>query len=135
MQTEQISNQNVWDTDFAAAARRAAIARIPRMKVRKERDLAPGVRARDLIGTDVSAMDARSVKAYLAGHGDLRSWWWNVCSAVIGFVKQQPLEHTMADFHRAHHSVFFFWLQYKRDVHTKARSLQAAWVGGVEQRH
>ena len=134
MRTEQITNQTIWGTDFAAAERRAAIARIPRMKVRKERELAPGVRASGLIGSDVSAMDPRSVKAYLAGRGDLRSWWWNVCSAVLGFAKKQSLEQSMYDFHRAHHAMTFFILEYKRDAENKRHSLLTSWHGRALRR-
>ena len=135
MRTEHITNQTIWGTDFAAAERRTAIQRVPRMKMRRDCNLAQGVRARGVIGTDVSSMDARSVKAYLAGRGDLRSWWWNVFSSVIGFVKQQSLEHTMADFHRAHHALTCFFLEYKRDAMIKVRSIHDQWTSSAAQRH
>jgi len=66
--------------------------------------------------TDVSGNDKRSVKASLAGRGDMRAAWWNFSSYVLQKVNKYSLEHAMYDFHRGHHGVYFFVLETRRHV-------------------
>lgn len=111
-----ITNQSIWDTDFAARERKLAIARVPAMRRPKERDLAAGLPARGVFGCDVSSMDSRSVKRSLRGTGGFRVWWWRVASHVLGTAHNGSMEHVMYDYHRGHHSLTFFGLGFKRDL-------------------
>lgn len=57
-------------------------------------------------GTDVTGNDARSVRAYLSGKGDLRATWWNLYSAVyMAAVPGATLECAMSSFHKLHHAL------------------------------
>jgi hypothetical protein len=134
MRTKSITNDTIWTTDFAGDQRRAALRSIPAMIRQKDRNLAPGLSACGVWGRDVSAMDSRSVKASLAGRGDLRVFWWNVCSAVLRVFNQGSMERAMYSFHRAHHAATFFALEAKREVIEKAISYQDSWAAGAAQR-
>lgn len=134
MRTNSITNGTIWSTDFAGDQRRAALRSIPAMKRQKEHNLALGLSARGVWGQDVSAMDKRSVKASLAGRGDLRVFWWNVCSAVLRKINKGSLEHAMYDFHRTHHAVMFFFPAIKREVIDKAVAYHDSWVAGAAPR-
>lgn len=127
---KSITNDTIWNTDFAGDQRRAALRRVPVMKQRKERDLASGLSARGVWGQDVSAMDRRSVKAALAGRGDLRVFWWNACSAVLGKFYKGSLEHAMYAFHRAHHALTLLRLEAIRDTFKLAREIETSEVMG-----
>ncbi|MCU6502300.1 hypothetical protein LPN04_31345 [Rugamonas sp. A1-17] len=116
-----ITNESIWGTDFAARERRLAIAKVPAMRRRKDEYLAAGLPARGVWGRDVSAMDARSVKRSLRGSGGLRVWWWRIASHVLGKVHSGSMEHVMYDYHRSHHAVTFFGLEFKRDLVDLAR--------------
>lgn len=127
---KSITNDTIWNTDFAGDQRRAALRRVPNVKVHKERNIAPGLSARGVWGRDVSAIDRRSVKASLAGRGDLRVFWWNVCSAVLSKFNRSSLEHAMYAFHRAHHALTLLRLEAIRDTLKLAREIQTGEVMG-----
>lgn len=94
--------------DFGGEARRRALRAIPRPVARLGGLLAPGLPARGLIGSDVSILDRRSVKAQLAGKGDFRAGWWNFNVALHRlFNPQASLESIMYAFHKRHHAVTF----------------------------
>lgn len=68
-------------------------------------------------GTDVIRNDPRSVRACLAGKGDLRVTWWNLFSAVyMGAVPGATLERAMCSFHSIHHAVTLSRLEFARSV-------------------
>lgn len=55
-------------------------------------------------GTDVTGNDPRSVRAFLAGNGDLRTAWWGLFSMVyVATVPGATLERAMHTFHSFHH--------------------------------
>jgi len=111
MRNKQITNENVWSTDFATAERRSALAKIQcefKPKADQQRTHGAGY---GVWMTDVSGNDKRSVKAFLTGCGDMRAAWWNFCSYVLQKVNNYSLEHAMCDFHRGHHGVYFFVLE------------------------
>lgn len=110
----QLNNQSIWTTDFAASERRKAISKIP-SRVPKARTLPTGIPAAGVWMTDVSAMDSRSVKRSLQGGFSMRATWWNLASAVLMRLHRGSMEHAMYDFHRAHHSITFFMLEFARD--------------------
>src|SRR5471030_50078 len=111
MRNKQITNENVWSTDFAATERRTALAKIQReFKPKTARQRAQGL-GYGVWMTDISGNDKRSVKASLAGRGDMRAAWWNFSSYVLQKVNNYSLEHAMCDFHRGHHGVHFFVLE------------------------
>jgi hypothetical protein len=112
---EHITNQTVWGMDFAARERRQAIASVPVMRPRKERDLAPGLSARGVWGNDVSGMDSRSVKRSLRGFGGARTMWWKAASFALAALDTGSMEHTMYRFHRSHHAVTFLMLEMQHD--------------------
>jgi hypothetical protein len=111
-----LTNTNLMRTDFAAADRQKFL-QLPPCRVRSKRtDLAPGLPARGIWMTDVSAMDRRSVKAQLAGRAGWRvTWWaWN-CRLHALLRPQASLEQTMYAFHKLHHTLTLGWLQYQQE--------------------
>lgn len=78
MNLKFVTNSNLRDMDWAGDERRAALKKMGRMKVQPSVSLVCGVPARSVWMSDVSGADRRSVKASLAGRGDLRVFWWNV---------------------------------------------------------
>ncbi|HJV84546.1 MAG TPA: hypothetical protein VJ698_03655 [Noviherbaspirillum sp.] len=106
MNINEITNENLFHIDWSANDRAKFLRSIPAMKPVKEGWLAPGLSTHGVLGRDVSAMDRRSVKAQLAGRGDLRAAWWNFNEAVHRFFNRDaPLENIMYSFHKRHHAV------------------------------
>lgn len=104
MDTKQITNDNLAQVDWARADRIAFLRSVPAMKKRARTGVAPGVAAQGVWMSDVSGSDPRSVKAQLAGRGDLRARWWNVNQAVHQFLRPRAsLTHVMYAFHKRHH--------------------------------
>lgn len=92
--------------DYGGEERRRMLRKIGRPVARFGGYIAPGLPARGLIGTDVSIMDRRSVKAQLAGKGDFRAAWWNFNEAVHRFINPKAsLESIMFAFHKRHHAL------------------------------
>jgi hypothetical protein len=76
-------------------------------------------------GTDVAGSDKRSVHAYLAGKGDLRTAWWNLYSRVYQtVVAGADLERAMYSFHRTHHALTLSKLSYLVEVSVTAADLK-----------
>ena len=101
-----LTNHTLFSTDWAAAERQAFLRRIPRTRRQQDRPLAPGLAARGIWMTDVSASDRRSVKAQLAGRGDYRAAWWRLNQRVHRVLHPQAtLEQQMYAFHKRHHRV------------------------------
>jgi len=68
-------------------------------------------------GADVTGDDPRSVRAYLAGKGDLRAAWWNFYQASYRAVRlDSTLEHAMYSFHRLHHGLTLTRLEFRQSV-------------------
>jgi hypothetical protein len=94
-----LTNDNLWSTDFARSERIALIDSVPKPRKTREAILAPGLSARGIWMTDVSAMDRRSVKAQLAGRGDFRADWWNLNAFVHRMLRPGvSMEQVMQDF-------------------------------------
>ncbi|MFC5550197.1 hypothetical protein [Massilia aerilata] len=75
--------------------------------------------------TDVTGNDPRSVRAYLAGKGDLRATWWNLFSAVyMAVVPAATLTHAMYAFHRFHHALTIGRLTFAAAVSATAADLE-----------
>lgn len=101
-----LTNHALFSTDWAAAERQAFLHRIPRTRRRQDRLLAPGLAARGVWMTDVSASDRRSVKAQLAGRGDYRAAWWRINQYLHRCCSPRAtLERQMYAFHKRHHRV------------------------------
>ena len=109
-------NQHDWaHRDRAALLRSLHAGRAPR---------APAAASSDW-GADVSGSDPRSVHAYLAGKGDLRTTWWNLFSAVyVAAVPGATLEHAMHSFHRFHHALTFSRLGFALSVSQTAADIE-----------
>lgn len=76
-------------------------------------------------GTDVTGNDPRSVRAYLAGKGDLRTTWWNLYSAVyMAVVPGATLERAMYSFHVLHHSLTLSRLGFAHSVAQTAADIE-----------
>jgi len=76
-------------------------------------------------GTDVTGNDPRSVRAYLAGKGDLRATWWNLFRMVyMVIVPGTTLTHAMYAFHRFHHGLTIGRLTFVCSVSATAVDLQ-----------
>lgn len=76
-------------------------------------------------GTNVAHSDPRSVHAYLAGKGDLRTTWWNLYSAVyMVTVSGATLEQAMYSFHRIHHRLTLSGLRFVHSLAQTATDIQ-----------
>lgn len=76
-------------------------------------------------GTNVAHSDPRSVHAYLAGKGDLRTTWWNLYSAVYTVtVPGATLERAMYSFHRIHHRLTLSGLRFVHSLAQTAADIQ-----------
>ena len=117
MKTQNITNQNLFQVDWSAQDRQRMLRSIPRMKRSKPEFLAPGLPAQGSWMNDVSAMDRRSVKAALAGRGDLRVSWWKINRGLHrALFPHAEQESIMYWFHKRHHFLTLGWLQFKHDV-------------------
>ena len=113
---ENISVVTVVD-DNNYATRQAMLKAIPRMKTCKEVRLAKGLSSRGVWMRDVSVLDSRSVKAYLAGKGDVRATWWSLFSTLHRVMaKNNSLEWAMYDFHKMHHAITLGLMTFVIDV-------------------
>jgi len=81
-----VSNETVFQIDWAAAERRAAIAKVRPVKAPERGGSISGSKPASVWMTDVSAGDRRSVKAWLNGHGDGRVLLWQLKS-LFGIVR------------------------------------------------
>lgn len=97
---------NLIGSDCSANDRAKFLRSIPKPKKQRDRVVAPGVMASKVWNEDVSGSDRRSVKAQLAGRGDLRPLWWklNVFFHKL-FNRSAPMEEVMYSFHKRHHQV------------------------------
>lgn len=86
-------------------------------------------------GADVTGNDPRSVRAYLAGKGDLRSAWWNLFSTVyMAIVPDATLTHAMFTFHRFHHALTIGRMTFAASVRATASDLeQEGFVNAVRK--
>ena len=76
-------------------------------------------------GCDVTGDDPRSVRAYLAGKGDLRAAWWNFYQASYRTVRpESTLEHAMYSFHRLHHGLTLTSLEFRHSVALLAEDIR-----------
>jgi len=119
----EINNQNIFDIDWSAQERRAFLKSIPKPKPIRRSGIGRGLPATGLIGLDVSILDRRSVKAQLAGHGDMRAAWWNLNEMLHKFLAPTAsTEQIMFSFHRRHHAITLLRLaliaDYRRIVTT-----------------
>lgn len=78
MNANLITNESLRSLDFAAEKRQAALRKISAAKPFKNAEVAPGISAKGIWMTDISAGDRRSYKAWRAGRGDFRVaiWKW-----------------------------------------------------------
>lgn len=118
---------NLIGTDVSKNDRAVFLRKMPRPKKPRDRAVAPAIMASQVWGQDVSGSDARSVKAQLAGRGDLRPFWWNVnCALHRLLFRNASREQAMYAFHRRHHAATLGWLVFVHDfaeaVHVTRRS-------------
>ncbi|SFB21475.1 hypothetical protein SAMN04515620_12665 [Collimonas sp. OK607] len=125
MDTDHITNENLMSTDFARTEKARFLQSITNSKRTKEVFLAPGVSARGVWMTDVSAMDRRSVKAQLAGRGDHRAAWWDLNCLIHRLLKPRAsLEHVMYAFHTRHHAITIAKLELADDFWCTVRIIK-----------
>lgn len=106
------------------ADRQTMLKYIPRAKAIKDKELAPHPTASQVWGRDVSMMDHRSVKAFLAGRGDFRVFWWNLNCAIHRILfPLASMEVVMYAFHKRHHYVTLGWLKVRCDFRLVAKSI------------
>ncbi|SFB41249.1 hypothetical protein SAMN04515620_17211 [Collimonas sp. OK607] len=117
MKNIEITNQNLFHIDWAAADRQKFLQSIPVGRVQKNKQIAPGIMCKGVLMQDVSGNDGRSVKAMLRGRGDLRACWWNVFNvAAIVLNPCGTLESRMYAFHRMHHFVTVTRLEFLNNL-------------------
>lgn len=120
---------NLIGSDCAANDRAKFLRSIPKPKKQRDREVAPGVMASKVWNQDVSGFDRRSVKAQLAGRGDLRAFWWNLNAFFHKlFNRNATTEEVMYSFHKRHHRVTLARIQAGINHHEVAEDIQS---GGV----
>jgi hypothetical protein len=116
-----ITNANIFDHDWSFEDRQKALRSIPKMKLSKNTMLAPNVPAAGIWMQDASAMDSRSVKAYLAGNWSYRVSWWHLCVYLHRLASPSASqESVMYRFHKRHQLVTLGLLQWSvnlKEVH------------------
>jgi hypothetical protein len=117
---KKFANQDIAHLDWAKQDRAALLRSLHSKKVGSARS-----HASSGWSTDVAGRDSRSVHAYLAGKGDLRTFWWNLYSSVyVAVVPGADLERAMYSFHRLHHSLTIFRLTFAASVSATASDLE-----------
>lgn len=102
MKINNITNENIRGFDFESKNRQVFLDSIPQPKKKKDAEVAPGVMASKVFGEDVSGADRRSIKAQLAGRGDYRAAWWDICCYLQQkLVRKKSLGHGMSRFQNA----------------------------------
>jgi len=95
----------------------AFLASIPKAKRQKMVYLAPSLPVHGVWMVDVSAIDRRSIKAQLAGRGDGRAMWWNLCAFVLQrCYREHKLEWAMYRFHQFHNELHLLRLDFVEEV-------------------
>lgn len=76
--------------------------------------------------TNWTETDRRSVKASLAGNGELRVLWWKFNQRIHQLVRPAAtLEEIMFSFHVRHHAITLFFLQFQADVREVAAVIRS----------
>ena len=99
-----LTNQGIYERDWAAADRQAFLRKTPSVARSQRRSVGAGMPLA-VCGTDVSGGDSRSVKAFLNGRGDLRAAWWMLFSTLYRLATRRGTEHAMFSFHSFHHAL------------------------------
>jgi len=121
--------QTLIGSDVSGPERRAFLEAIPQPKKISVRKYADGTIASSGCGEDVCGQDSRSLKAQLAGRGDLRAKWWHLNHfAHLVFGKRATLESAMFQFHSRHHFLTLTWLGFKCDLRELARVIRSEGV-------
>lgn len=120
MLPKEFGNKSIKKIDWAKISRADLSRELQREKVEfPKSSMSSGS------GSDVAGSDKRSVHAYLAGKGDLRTVWWNLYSSVYQLVVVgSNLEDAMYSFHRFHHTLTLFKLNYLIEVKTTTEDLK-----------
>jgi len=125
MNPDPLTNETLMTTDFASAEKAKFLQSTRRNKRTKAVFIAPGLPAHGVWMTDVSAMDRRSVKAQLAGRGDLRVAWWKLnCLLHRWFKPQASLEQMMYAFQSRHHAMTLARLELMLDYESINRAVR-----------
>ena len=120
MLPKEFANKSRKVIDWAKSSRADLLCKLHRTKV-----ICPKSNMSSGWGSDVAGSDKRSVHAYLAGKGDLRTVWWNLYSGVYQLaVVGSSLEDAMYSFHRFHHTLTLFRLSYLIEVRTTVEELR-----------
>ncbi|HZW12811.1 MAG TPA: hypothetical protein VFF81_06435 [Noviherbaspirillum sp.] len=126
MDSNKINNENIFCIDWAAEERKKMLRSMHPPKPVAHGWLGPGIFSKGICGQDVSILNRCSVKAQLAGRGDLRAAWWNLYSAVYGRIfRRSTLEDAMYSFHKHHQSLTLCILQAKSDFRTIFLAIRA----------
>lgn len=133
MDNNEINNESLFQIDWAANDRAVFLNSIPKAQPIRKKWLAPGLPVTGLIGTDVSAMDRRSVKAQLAGRGDWRAAWWNLNEKLYRLVAPNASTETvMYAFHRRHQALTIAYLKALRNYRDVISTFyHHGWLHGI----
>ena len=122
---------NLIGSDWSAKDRRKFLRSLPKPKKQRDRLVAPGVMASKVWNEDVSGSDRRSVKAQLAGRGDLRSLWWNLNAFFHKlFNRSATTEEIMYSFHKRHHQITLARVEAGVNRHEVAEAIVSNGVTG-----
>ena len=100
---ETVTNENIYQIDWSRNDRQRFLASFQKVKQRASRSQKE-MAMRNVCGTDVSGNDPRSVKAYLAGRGDHRVFWWKLNFGLHRLIKPSAsLEKIMLGYHTRHY--------------------------------
>lgn len=105
-------------------SRQKMLVAIPRMKRCNVAHQSKGISIRSVWMRDVSARDHQSVKAYLAGKGDLRAAWWKLFSGLHRVLaKNNSTKWAMYDFHKMHHVITLVSFNFMLEVKAMKKSI------------
>jgi hypothetical protein len=115
MKRSDKDNTNAVGQDWASSNRLRFLRSVAAGKAPKPAYIA-GINAQNVWGADVSGNDPRSVKASLAGRGDLRAFWWSLNQRLHNaIVPRSTLQDAMYQFHRRHGNITLWRLELARD--------------------
>lgn len=112
---ENVTNENLYQIDWSAGDRKKFLQKLNVPSKRLiSRGCTKSTQFKDIWMSDVSAKDARSIKAQLNNSGDFRAFWWNLSDSMYRFCHPQADLHlSMYSFHERHGRLTIGILKFK----------------------
>lgn len=132
---EIVTNENLYQIDWSAGDRKKFLQNFKAPgKSLFNRCFAEATEMKDIWMSDVSATDARSIKAQLRGAGDYRALWWNFNDSIYRlFHPQADLHLSMYAFHERQGAMTLGLMKYKILFKaTRQAIISSGLVAGIE---